>query len=674
MFHFGTFLAQYSKTLVMMPHAGLGRIDVRAACDVLLQQVVLNRAADRAGRNALFLGDQLVEQQQDRRGRVDRHARADLIEWQAAEQDPHVGDAVDGYADSTDLALCPLMVAVVTHLGGQIERTTQPGLAGVEQELEPLVGRCRGAKAGVLPHSPQLAAVHRRVDAAGIGRGTGSTQLCRRIPTGEIRWRRRAPSPGCPNLWTLLHSSSASVRSPPMNSTSAMRSVARLRSWPAVEMALRYLVMAAVLASGVIGVVTHRNLYQDGSNFLWQSIDSRWFFTAGRPVSQIVVQIPLVVALKLGVTSLSALSFIHGISVIMLHFGVWAMAMYVLRRHAMFWSLVVVFAATFLNQAFFSIGEFNFAAAFIALSFSLLLRSEHSRRSTLVLVACASMLPFSYEVLVFAGPLLAAMAVARIRTLQARETVDRFVVRGLWFSFGLYCVATLASLYYIVFPFDPRNRGGAANFMEAFKTIPQLNISLVVGGLFLLVNLTDRRSQIAKIIVLTGLSLVLLRPSLWSEGWQNFQGRSVSVTMMVVFMAVIAIRSHMQERPASQARQAPQPIRAAFLPAVVLLLVQVVPLTVHSVGFSRWVHSFAEFVNSHHGVVDNQSMALEVPDTYSYVSAYASPFLSALVADNGDGAIVLAPGQAVTPDTSWMPQHFHFPAHMYVGGSVLARL
>ena len=49
------------------PHARPWRIDVRAAGDVLLQQIVLDRAADLAGGNALLLGDQLVHQQQDRR-------------------------------------------------------------------------------------------------------------------------------------------------------------------------------------------------------------------------------------------------------------------------------------------------------------------------------------------------------------------------------------------------------------------------------------------------------------------------------------------------------------------------------------------------------------------------------------------------------------------------------
>src|SRR2546422_7023893 len=42
----------------------------------------------------------------------------------------------------------------------------QPGLAVLEQELVPLIGVLRGPEAGELPHRPQPAAVHGRVNPA----------------------------------------------------------------------------------------------------------------------------------------------------------------------------------------------------------------------------------------------------------------------------------------------------------------------------------------------------------------------------------------------------------------------------------------------------------------------------------------------------------------------------
>src|SRR5438874_4435634 len=59
------------------------------------------------------------------------------------------------------------MVGVVAHQGREVEGDRQTGLAVLEQELVPLVGIGGAAEAGELPHRPELAAVHRRMNAAG---------------------------------------------------------------------------------------------------------------------------------------------------------------------------------------------------------------------------------------------------------------------------------------------------------------------------------------------------------------------------------------------------------------------------------------------------------------------------------------------------------------------------
>ena len=61
-------------------HGRPRRVDVGAPRDVLLQDVVLDGAADLLARHALLLGDQLVEQQQDGAGGVDGHGRRDRVQ------------------------------------------------------------------------------------------------------------------------------------------------------------------------------------------------------------------------------------------------------------------------------------------------------------------------------------------------------------------------------------------------------------------------------------------------------------------------------------------------------------------------------------------------------------------------------------------------------------------
>src|SRR5207244_8644975 len=62
------------------PHRLPRRVDVGAPGDVLLEQVVLDRPADLGGGDALTVGHQFVEQQQDGGGGVDGHRGGDLVE------------------------------------------------------------------------------------------------------------------------------------------------------------------------------------------------------------------------------------------------------------------------------------------------------------------------------------------------------------------------------------------------------------------------------------------------------------------------------------------------------------------------------------------------------------------------------------------------------------------
>jgi len=67
---------------------------------------------------------------------------------------------------SADLAERARVVGVEAHQRRHVEGRREAGLPVLEQVAEPLVRLRRRAEAGELPHRPELAAVHRRVDAA----------------------------------------------------------------------------------------------------------------------------------------------------------------------------------------------------------------------------------------------------------------------------------------------------------------------------------------------------------------------------------------------------------------------------------------------------------------------------------------------------------------------------
>ena len=177
-------------------HRGARRIDVCAASDVLLEDVVLRRAADALRRHALLLGDRDVEREQDGRGRVDGHRRRHVGEWDTGEEMLHVLDARDGDADLADLADDSRVIRVVAHLRREVERDGEPGLSMREQRAEPRVRIQSGPEPGVLAHRPKPTAIHRRLHAARVRRlawqARGRRGLAIRLVVLVRRRERRA--------------------------------------------------------------------------------------------------------------------------------------------------------------------------------------------------------------------------------------------------------------------------------------------------------------------------------------------------------------------------------------------------------------------------------------------------------------------------------------------------
>ncbi len=134
----------------------------------LLQNVVLQGAAQLLPVHALILRVGEEERHDDDRRRVDRHGHGHLRQVDAREKIAHVVERGHGDAESAHLAQRARIVAVESHERRQIEGGAKAGLPLVEQELEALVGLPRRAEAGELAHGPQPTAVHAGVDAARV--------------------------------------------------------------------------------------------------------------------------------------------------------------------------------------------------------------------------------------------------------------------------------------------------------------------------------------------------------------------------------------------------------------------------------------------------------------------------------------------------------------------------
>ena len=173
-------------------HGGADGVDVRAAGDVFLEDVVLNGAGNFGEVGALFFSDGDVEAEEDGGGGVDGHGGGDFFERDAVEESFHVFEGVDGYADFADFAEGERMIGVHADLRGEIESDGKAGLAFAEEIAIALVGFDGGAEAGVLAHGPEAAAVHGGVDAAGVGKFAGVADGRFWIRAGKIVLRVEA--------------------------------------------------------------------------------------------------------------------------------------------------------------------------------------------------------------------------------------------------------------------------------------------------------------------------------------------------------------------------------------------------------------------------------------------------------------------------------------------------
>ncbi len=127
--------------------------------------------------DALLLGDELVEQEQQRRRCVDRHRRRDPVERDPLEQELHIGERVDRDAGPAHLALGTRIVGVEPELGREVERDREAGLTLTEEVAIAGIRLLGRGEASVLADRPRPSPIHVRVDAAGEGRLSRTLQL-----------------------------------------------------------------------------------------------------------------------------------------------------------------------------------------------------------------------------------------------------------------------------------------------------------------------------------------------------------------------------------------------------------------------------------------------------------------------------------------------------------------
>ena len=420
-----------------------------------------------------------------------------------------------------------------------------------------------------------------------------------------------------------------------------------------IERIAAWSVIGLVVASAVHGTVALRGLYADGAYYFWAMLQNEGYFLfdPARGFAQFVTQIPAVVAIAAGVDDVGILAVLQSAGVAGAPTLLWAGALALLVGHRMFWPMVVVFAAVFLNSGFVAIGEYTVLYGLVAVAVALLVRPRFGVASALALLVIAVLTLRTYEAAVYLAPLLAVLALVRWRQLR-----DEPVATGrrvtLIASAGLFVFAAVLGGLAIVFPRDPMNRQGAADLLAPILSNRELVIVGAIATCYLVARLVLKgRALLASSIVLSVIALGLLLPSVWAQPWMHYHARTITGLAMLALLLLALV----PPRRAPEADVSP----AVWVLPVVLLLAQLVPFTVHTQGYRAWLATFEQELDARSGTVRFEDTAL-LADSSTYAWPWTNPFLSIVLRERDSSTLIVSPGAdpAATVSPADLPDRF----------------
>jgi hypothetical protein len=404
----------------------------------------------------------------------------------------------------------------------------------------------------------------------------------------------------------------------------------------------KYAVLVSIAMVAVTGVYTARGLYSDGPFWLYQILIKNGFyiFDMHRAYAQILVQLPVVVALELGVKDLNNLIRIHSFGFIVVPIAFWFAALLIQFRTYLFWLLVAGFSVTFLRSSFFAAGEFNTTYGLIALCVALMFKQNCRILTSLMLVLTAAILTHSYESLSFFGMVLAVVAMTRL-FIQNSDPWHFRIALSLSCILFLYAsyVAIRSMLY---------QRQYDLNATVNLNAFAEFHLNYLIAMCFMLFLVCCNISMLKKTsLVFVGLALSIIYAiycKRWdatgiSFGFFSYAYRSMGAFMLAGFVGLAWL---VRYAPSTIKRELFRIDLQHFCVLVcALFAVSVIPLTANSYGFFEWLKIFEKEAVTVIGLVpvDQTNIARNQSSVQGYNWPWTNSTLSVLLRGNAEGII-----------------------------------
>lgn len=183
-----------------------------------------------------------------------------------------------------------------------------------------------------------------------------------------------------------------------------------------------------------------RGLFVDGSAFLVQIARREWFFDFYSPrlYAMVLGQVPIMTGLFLGVTDLHLLARLLSLGLFALPTALYHLALVRVKDDPVLLAAVIAaIALVFMTTSFFIVGEYNTAYALAVLVAARLVTAERLAVIDGLFLAVIGLLAVrTYEVMLYFGPLLAAMTLWTVWRAPSRP----------WFATLLYLLAATGFL------------------------------------------------------------------------------------------------------------------------------------------------------------------------------------------------------------------------------------
>jgi hypothetical protein len=401
------------------------------------------------------------------------------------------------------------------------------------------------------------------------------------------------------------------------------------------------LCVASIAVSELIGRI---GLFADGSYFFYYILQTHGTFIQEQTRAGVdtLTQFPLVSALRLGITNISYLSDLWNASLVLIPATLWALGLFILRRHPVFWSVAILFAFVAGSAGLFAIGEYNTAYALFACGVAILVTGVHSKVHATLLVVIALASVASYPSSLYLGVVSAVLTVAVLYRKWKLEQKADFIIVALGIAAAAFISSSVVGLVGILHP-QGASIAGAEDYLAPFRNDQgQFTLSLIFISLFMVAWLLRRTW--AHVALGFGLfPMILFTPSnsmIFDYSTREIVGFALLVAVLVVVAALTYQRLDILPT-----------LMIVCATAFVLWTTSII--ATDSIGYNNYLNHFRSSESTGTGVITdingnvNVAKASQIYDP-RFAWSWGESFLSVDLVPYGRHYLVLNPGLSGT--------------------------